>query len=493
MGVNFKMVLNTDEDYPQMDLNSNENKFSVNKNNTKKILFVLLLGGFMSMLSETALSIVFPHIMLQYNISAGTVQWLTTIYVLVSGIVFLISAFLIERFSTRKLFMSSMVFLIIGTIVSGISSNFPVLFTGRVIQAVGTGILVPLIFNTILILIPRQKQGLVMGLVSLVILSAPMFAPVFMGFLMGFMDWHWFFLLVLVFFIATSVLGISFLRNVTEVTRPKLDILSVILAAVGFGGIIMGFSGLGDYGLSLNVIMPLIIGIFSLILFAARQLTMEHPLLDLHVFKYPFFTIGIIINVINVMVVFAIVIILPMYLQNGLGTTSFVASLVMLPGSILNCLLPLLAGHIYDRHGPRVIVSSGLAVMCISMIFLSNLSVSTTLAAVLIINCGLYIGSALLMSPNQTNTLGNLDSKHYASGSAIMTSLQQMGGAIGSSLFVSFMSFGQHSYLQNIINPDPAQQISALISGVNFSFLIGAIILAFVFVLSLFLKKEAHA
>jgi len=487
------MVLNTDEDYPQMGLNSNENKFSVNKNNTKKILFVLLLGGFMSMLSETALSIVFPHIMVQYNISAGTVQWLTTIYVLVSGIVFLISAFLIERFSTRKLFMYSMVFLIIGTIVSGISSNFPVLFTGRVIQAVGTGILVPLIFNTVLILIPRQKQGLVMGLVSLVILSAPMFAPVFMGFLIGFMDWHWFFLLVLVFFIATSVLGISFLRNVTEVTRPKLDILSVILAAVGFGGIIMGFSALGDYGLSLNVILPLIIGIVSLILFAARQLTMEHPLLDLHVFNYPFFTIGIIINVINVMVVFAIVIILPMYLQNGIGTTSFVASLVMLPGSILNCLLPLLAGHIYDRHGPRVIVSSGLAIMCISMIFLSNLSVSTTLAAVLIINCGLYIGSALLMSPNQTNTLGNLDSKHYASGSAIMTSLQQIGGAIGSSLFVSFMSFGQHSYLQNIINPDSAQQISALISGVNFSFLIGAIILAFVFVLSLFLKRETHA
>ncbi len=482
------MVLNTDEDY-QINLNSSEKNFS-NKNNTKKILFILLLGGFMSMLNETALSIVFPHIMLQYNISAGTVQWLTTIYVLVSGIIFLISAFLIERFSTRKLFMSSMIFLIVGTMISGISSNFPVLFTGRVIQAVGTGIVVPLIFNTILILIPRQKQGLVMGLVSLVILSAPMFAPVFMGFLMGLMDWHWFFLLVFACFIATAVLGLSFLRNVTEVTRPKLDILSVILAAVGFSGIVAGFSGLGDYGLSLNVIIPLIIGIIALILFSVRQLTMEHPLLDHHVFKYPFFTIGIIINIINVMVVFAVVIILPMYMQNGLGTTSFVASLVMLPGSILNCLLPLLAGHIYDKHGPKVIVSSGLAIMCVSMIFLSNLSVSTTLAAVLIINCGLYVGSALLMSPNQTNTLGNLDSKHYASGSAIMTSLQQMGGAIGSSLFVSFMTFGQNSYLQKIVNPNSTQQISALISGVNFSFLIGAIILVFVFVLSLFLKRE---
>ena len=158
------MVLNTDEDYPQTVLNSNEKNVSFNKNNTKKVLFVLLLGGFMSMLSETALNITFPQIMLQFHISAGIVQWLTTIYVYVSGIIFLISAFLIQRFSTRKLFISSMVFLIIGTIIAGISTNFPVLFTGRVIQAVGTGILVPLIFNSVLILIPREKRGLVRDL-----------------------------------------------------------------------------------------------------------------------------------------------------------------------------------------------------------------------------------------------------------------------------------------------------------------------------------------
>ena len=168
---------------------------------------------------------------------------------------------------------------------------------------------------------------------------------------MGVMDWHWFFLMVLVFFVATTLLGLSLLRNITETTHPKLDILSVILAALGFTGIITGFSGLGDYGLSVNVIIPLIIGVASIIVFAIRQLTLKHPLLNLHVFKYPFFTIGIIINVVNVMVVFAIVILLPMYLQNALGTTSFIASLVMLPGSILNCFLPILAGHIYDKHG----------------------------------------------------------------------------------------------------------------------------------------------
>ena len=327
---------------------------------------------------------------------------------------------------------------------------------------------------------------------TLVVLSAPMFAPVLMGFLMGFMDWHWFFLMVLVFFIATTILGLSFLKNINETIHTKLDILSVILAAAGFGGIIVGFSNLGDYGLSLNVIIPLLIGIVSLILFIKRQLTMDHPLLDLHVFKYPFFTIGILINMINIMSIFALVIILPIYLQSAIGVTALIASLVMLPGSVLNCFLPLVAGHIYDKHGPRIVISSGLAIMCISLIFFSHLSASTAVIAVLIINCGLYVGSALVMSPNQTNTLGNLNSKYYASGSAVMTSLQQIGGAIGSSLFVSFMSFGEYNYLKNIVNPDSAQQVFALISGVNFSFAIGAVMIAFIFVLSLFLKREVH-
>lgn len=474
-----------------MDLNLNKDNFSINKNNTKKILFVLLLAGFMSMLNETALNIAFPQIMSQFHISAGTVQWLTTIYVYVSGVVFLISAFLIQRFTTRKLFLFSMCFLVVGTIINGISFDFSVLMLGRIIQAIGTGIIVPLVFNSVLILIPREKRGLVMGLVTLVVLSAPMIAPVIMGFLMGIADWHWFFTLVFAFFIATTVLGMSFLGNITEVSRPKLDILSVVLAAIGFGGILTGFSNLGDYGLSLNVIAPLLIGFVGLITFTLRQLGLKEPLLHLQVFKYPFFIIGVLINMINIMVIFAVVILIPLYLQNAIGTTAFIASLVMLPGSILNCILPLFSGYVYDRHGPRIVISLGLAIMCISMVFLSYLSLSTSLMTVLILICSLYIGSAIVISPNQTNTLGNLASKYYASGSAILTSLQQMGGAIGSSLFVSFMSIGQYNYLKQIVNPDSAQQISALTSGVNFSFTMGAIIILFAFVLSLFLKKEA--
>lgn len=471
---------------------SNSNEKSFIQTHTKKILFVLLIGGFMCMLNETALCIAYPHIMVQYNITAGTVQWLTTIFVLISGIVFLMSAFLIQRFTTRKLFLSAMVFLIIGTIIAGLSPNFQILMISRVIQAIGTGILVPLIFNSVLILIPHEKRGLVMGLVSFVVLSAPIFSPVLMGLLIGITDWHWFFLMIFIFFIATTIMGMVYLRNITEIRHTKLDVLSVLLAAIGFTGIITCFSNMGENGWSLNVILPLIIGIITLIGFTIRQLRMEHPFLNIRVFKHSFFSIGILINVVNIMIIFAMVIILPIYLQNVLGTTSFVASLVMLPGTVLGSLLPLLSGHIYDKKGPRIVICTGIAIMCVSMILLSHLSATTTLLTVLSIICVLYIGSSLLMSPNQTHTLGNLESKEYASGSAIMTALQQIGGAIGSSLFVSFMTFGQLAYLSNIINPNSIQQLEALLAGVNFSFAIGAVFLGITFVFSLFLKKKTE-
>jgi DHA2 family lincomycin resistance protein-like MFS transporter len=456
-------------------------------------MFVLLMGGFMCMLNETALCIAYPHIMVQYNISAGIVQWLTTIFVLISGIVFLMSAFLIQRFTTRKLFLSSMVFLLLGTIIAGVSPNFQILMIARVIQAIGTGILVPLIFNSVLILIPHEKRGLVMGLVSFVVLSAPMFSPVLMGFLIGITDWHWFFLMVFIFFIATTIMGMVYLRNITEIVHTNLDVLSVLLAAIGFTGIITCFSNIGENGWSLlNVILPLIIGILTLISFAIRQLRMEHPFLNIRVFKHSFFSIGVLINVVNIMIIFAMVIILPIYLQNVLGTSSLVASLVMLPGTALGSLLPLLSGHIYDKKGPRIVICTGIAIMCVSMILLSHLSATTTLLTVLSIICVLYIGSAMLMSPNQTHTLGNLESKEYASGSAIMTALQQIGGAVGSSLFVSFMTFGQITYLNNIINPNSIQQLEALLTGINFSFTIGAVFLGIALVFSLFLKKKTE-
>ncbi|OWT33706.1 MFS transporter [Methanobrevibacter sp. 87.7] len=463
------------------------NMFKMEKG--KLIIAILIIGGFFSMLNETALNVAFPHIMIEYGITAGTVQWLTTAYVLVSGIVFLMTAFLIKKYTTRKLFLSAMILMIIGTIVSIISTSFITLLIGRIIQALGTGIIVPLVFNSVMYITIPQKRGLMMGIVSLVVLSAPIFAPVLMGLVMEVTDWHAYFLLMLVLFIISALIASRKLENITETKPAKLDIISLILAAIGCTLVIYGFSNLGEEAL-VNVIITLIVGIVIIGLFAYRQLHIDHPLLGIHVFKDKLFTIGVLTNLGNIMVIFGIVILIPMYLETAIHTSSLTASLVMLPGTVIGSILPIISGHIYDEHGPRIVICTGIGIMVISTFALTTLSLNTGFLLLGLIICGFYLGSGLSLSPNQTNTLGNLKSEDYASGSAILTSTQQIGGAVGSSLFTSFMTIGQNRYLSTIANPSGIQHTIALVKGVNFSFLIAGIFLAVIFVLKLFLKQN---
>lgn len=466
-----------------------ENIFRVE--NGQKIINILIIGGFLSMLNETALNIAFPTIMLEYAISASTVQWLTTVYVLVSGIVFLMSAYLIKKFSTRKLFISSMFLLVVGSIISMVSVDFQMLIFGRIVQAIGTGIIVPLVFNSVLYLTLPQKRGLMMGIVSLVVLSAPIFAPVIMGLVMEFTNWHFYFVLMTILFAISIIFSYKQLENITETKDAKLDVLSIIYATIGFTLILYGFSNLGEISTN-SLIIAFVIGLVALLLFIHRQLTIDHPLLGLRVFRDKQFVIGILTNLSNIMVLFGVVILIPMYLETALHTSSLVASLIMLPGTVLGSIIPIISGHIYDEHGPRIVICSGMAFMAIATFLFANLSLTTTFLEVGLITCIFYLGSGLALSPNQTNTLGNLKPEDYPSGTAIMNSLQQIGGAIGSSLFVSFMTLGENRYLSGIANPTAQQKIIGLVTGVNHSFLIGTILLVIIFVLTLFIKQKAE-
>jgi DHA2 family lincomycin resistance protein-like MFS transporter len=190
-----------------------DNIFKIEKGKT--IIAILIIGGFISMLNETALNVAFPHIMAEYAIGAGIVQWLTTGYVLVSGIVFLMTAFLMKKYTTRKLFLTAMLLLIVGSIISAASFDFPMILVGRIIQALGTGIIVPLVFNSVMYITIPQRRGFMMGIVSLVVLSAPIFAPVIMGLIMEFTDWHLYFVIMLILFIICAIIASGKLENIT--------------------------------------------------------------------------------------------------------------------------------------------------------------------------------------------------------------------------------------------------------------------------------------
>lgn len=295
---------------------------------TIPILVSLLLAGFIGMFSETALNVALTDLMQVLNITPTTAQWLTTAYLLTLGILVPISGLLLQWFTTRQLFIAAVSFSILGTFLAAISPSFEFLLTARVVQAMGTALLLPLMFNTILLIIPAEKRGGAMGLIGLVIMVAPAIGPTIAGLLIESLSWHWIFWLSLPFLVAALIFGILFMQNVSEVTKPKIDALSILLSSLGFGGIVYGFSSVGEeagWG-SPKVIIAIAIGVVALVLFAVRQLTMKQPMINLRAFKYPMFTVGVLMVFICMMVILSSMLILPMYLQQGQGYTAFKAS-----------------------------------------------------------------------------------------------------------------------------------------------------------------------
>lgn len=462
------------------------------KYNIKPIMAVLLFGGFVALFNETILNIALSRLMVEMSITAATAQWLVTGYVLVVGILVPVTAFLIQTFTTKQLYLSAMILFLIGTILAALSTTFPLLLISRMIQASGTGMLVPLMMNTVLIINPPEKRGAAMGLCVSVILLGPAVGPTFSGIVLQFFSWHALFYTLIPFAIFSIIIGKIYLQDVSELTKPKIDYLSVLLSTIGFAGIIYGISSIGNINSNkLIIIIPLVVGIISLILFSKRQLSLKQPMLELRAFKYPLFSRGVILIMITMMILFSMNMILPMFFQGALKETSFEAALALLPAIIVNAVMTPIMGRIYDKKGAKILVPTGFAIMSVFLGLLSRITASTSSALIIVLYCFLFLGVAMIMTPIQTNSLNQLPKEYYPHGVAIINTLQQIAAAIGSSLFIGIMSSVQSNYLKNASNSkEPSQQISALVSGFNNALTAALIFVVIGFVLSLFLKSK---
>src|SRR5699024_2051148 len=314
------------------------------------ILIAFVVAGFVGLFSETALNMALGNLMVELDVISSTVQWITTGYLLTMGIVIPVSALLIQWFSTRQLFVASLVFSIVGAIVSGAAPIFEVLLLGRIIQAIGTGLLIPLMFHTALIIFPIDRRGTIMGLIGLVMLSAPAIGPAAAGLIIEVLSWNWILWFLLPLLVFSLLYGLVYVRNVTELTRPKIDVLSIVLSTLGFGGIVYGFSIAGDKGWgSLVVMASIALGLLSLLVFSARQFKLDKPMLDLRVLKYPVYTLALLSASITFMIILSSMILLPLYLQIGLGLSAFTAGLILMPGGAINGLLSPVSARIYDK------------------------------------------------------------------------------------------------------------------------------------------------
>lgn len=457
---------------------------------TTPILISFLIAGFIGLFSETALNMALGDLIQQFNVGSATIQWLTTGYLLTLGILVPVTGLLLQWYSTRQLFMAALLFSIIGTLIAALAPSFSILMVARVIQALGTGLLLPLMFNTILLIFPIHRRGAIMGLMGLVIMFAPAIGPTISGLLIENLTWHWIFWLSLPFLVFALFFGMVYMQNVSTITKPKIDAISVVLSSLGFGGIVYGFSTAGEDGWSSSIVMiALAVGCVALVLFSLRQFKMERPMIDLRVFKYPMFTLGLFIVFIAFMVILSSAILLPLYLQTGLGLAAFTAGLVLLPGGVLNGLMSPLTGRIFDKYGPKGLVIPGFILVIVTLWSLSRVTTETSMLAVIVMHSLLMIGISLIMMPAQTNGLNQLPKNLYPDGTALMNTLQQVSGAIGTAVAITIMSSAQLDFMKNVKDPtDPSVIGEALTAGVQNAFIFGWILAVIGLVLAFFLK-----
>ena len=410
------------------------------------VLAVLVISAFVMMLNETALSVALPAIMGDFQVSATSAQWLTTGFMLTMAVVIPTTGFLIQRFTTRALFAAAILLFIVGTAAAVVAPSFGMLLLARVIQAAGTAIILPLLMTTTLTSVAPEKRGMMMGLNSVVISMAPAVGPTLAGFVVGGLGWRWMFGIMLPIGLIAFVLGVVIIRTNQDVIKARMDVFSVVLSAVGFGGLVYALSSIGAViDGNLAPLAALVVGIVALVIFVTRQLRLQKTgtaLLDLRPFAVRNFRVSVIVVAMAMAMMLGTVVVLPIYLQAGLGVSVVTVGMMLLPGGLIQGILSPFVGKIYDAVGPRPLVIPGAILMAAGQFWLSTVGTDTALGLVVAMHVVFCIGMSMIMTPLMTVSLGSLPRNLYAHGSAIMNTLQQLAGAAGTALLVAAMTIG---------------------------------------------------
>lgn len=408
------------------------------KINKKLLVMIITLGGFLITINQSILTIALSHFREVFGVSTSTVQWLTTGFMLISGVIIPLMAYLMKRFTTRQLFFTAMASLLVGALISGISTTFSILLIGRLITSISAAILMPLTMSIISVLFPKERRGTIMGIVGLAIILGAALAPTLSGLILSEFSWRWIFLGMIPFALITILLGMRYLVNVSETEAAKLDIPSVIYSTVGLVALLYGFTIAGSLGWTDRyVISLLLLSLIFIVLFCVRQGRMDEPLLNLRIFKYKEYTLVIIIMFLVTMITYADMIILPIYLAEGRNFTPIDAGLLLLPGALANAILSPFTGKLLDKLGNRPVFIIGLVIIIPCLWVATDLTDTTAFSFLVIRSLMLRIGFSFLMMPLMTASLNVLPEKLTDHGSAMTNTLRQLSAAIGTTLIIT--------------------------------------------------------
>ncbi|MEC3606706.1 MDR family MFS transporter [Bacillus glycinifermentans] len=444
------------------------------KRSTFMIIAILIVGNFLALINETVMNVALPKMIEDFNVSANTAQWMSTGYMLMIGIAVPVTAFFMQRFTTRQLFLTAMSLFTAGTLLAGIAPVFPLVLTGRIIQGSGTGLILPLVMNVILTLVPPHKRGTMTGMMTLVILFAPAIGPVISGFIVEHYSWRVVFFMMLPVAFFMIIYAAFRLENVTEQTNPKIDIISIMLSTIGFGGIVFGFSNAGEAGWnSPMVVIGLAAGIAGLVLFVLRQLTLKEPMLDMRPFRSKVFSTAVVLVWLIMMLQFSMMLILPLYFQMALDLSPLSTGLLMLPGGLVLACTSLVAGRLFDKLGFRPLLLTGLIIVICVLLLFTRISSGTSMAAAMMLYAGFTLGVGFTMAPVMTLGLNQVPKPLYPHGSAIMNTVNQVSGAIGPALYTTILTTVSNRFIrQSAVTSEKDLQMQGMTAGVHTAYFV---------------------
>lgn len=488
-----------------------------------KILAALLFGMFIAILNQTLLNVALPKINTEFNISASTGQWLMTGFMLVNGILIPITAYLFNKYSYRKLFLVALVLFTIGSLICAISMNFPIMMVGRVLQAIGAGVLMPLGSIVIITIYPPEKRGAAMGTMGIAMILAPAIGPTLSGYIVQNYHWNVMFYGMFIIGIIAILIGFVWFKLYQYTTNPKADIPGIIFSTIGFGALLYGFSEAGNKGWgSVEIETMFAIGIIFIILFVIRELRMKSPMLNLEVLKFPTFTLTTIINMVVMLSLYGGMILLPIYLQNLRGFSALDSGLLLLPGSLIMGLLGPFAGKLLDTIGLKPLAIFGIAVMTYATWELTKLNMDTPYMTIM----GIYVlrsfGMAFIMMPMVTAAINALPGRLASHGNAFLNTMRQLAGSIGTAILVTVMTtqttqhlsaFGEELDKTNPVVQDHMHELAsqyggqegamkvllqfvnklATVEGINDAFIVATIFSIIALILCLFLQSNKKA
>lgn len=404
-------------------------------------LAILIMGVFMAVLDTSVVNVAIPKMESVFNATTDQIQWVLTGYMLTIGVLIPISGWLTDRFGAKHLFLFSLATFTIGSALCGAAWSNSSMIVFRIIQALGGGFMMPVAQAMLFRMFPPEKRGVIMGTFGIAIMAAPAFGPALSGYLVEYANWRLIFYINVPFGILAFLLGIAVMHEFEHQPKAKLDARGFIFSTVGFFSLLYGLNNVPSDGWqSLNVLVFLAIGVFSLIALVMTELTVQNPVIELRVFKDYMFTMSTLIGSILNIALFAGIFLLPLFLQNIVGLSPMRTGLLMTPAALASAVMMPISGRLFDKIGARPLGIVGLVIISFASWGFTDLALGTSIAHIQWLYILRSLGMGMTMMPIMTAGMNTLPKQWLSQGSAVSNTARQVAASLGTALLTSILT-----------------------------------------------------